>query len=262
MLAMADKEDRAEILRYLGEEKGKCLYMYMDILKFGLGHPEIDVWVQRNGCDILAVMMRYHNGLHIYARDAGCLSNEIVDLIKRERPTMICGEKYIVQGIADELPGYMAEYGVVSRLSVPVVKCTGCDVGMAQSADFPQVAQMLKEDDDYGAAFTSDELELQFRGRQESGLSRSYVLRCGGKVVAHVATGAECDAVATISGVVVRTDYRRQGLATKVMRALCADLQSEGKDVYSIYYVDQSARLHGKLGFVKYCDWGKLFTRV
>lgn len=260
MLAMADKKDCAEILRYLGEEKGKCLYMYMDILKFGLGHPEINVWLQRNGCDMSAVMMRYHNGLHIYARGAGYVPDEIVDLIKRERPTMICGEKHVVQGIADALSGYVAEYGVVSRLSASVAKCAGCDVGIAQGADFSQIAQMLKEDDDYGVAFTCDELELQFRSRQESGLSRSYVLRSGGRVVAHVATGAECDDVATISGVVVRSDCRRQGLATKVMRALCADLQSEGKDVYSIYYVEQSARLHGKLGFAKYCDWGKLFT--
>jgi len=262
MLALADKEDREELLRCLGEEKGKCLYMYMDILKFGLGHPEISVWVQRDGFGMSAVAMRYHNGFHIYARGAEYMPGEIVDLIRRERPTMICGEKHVVQGIADGLPGYVAEYGVVSRLSAPVARCAGCDVGIAQGPDFSQVAQMLKEDDDYGASFTCGELELQFRSRQESGLSRSYVLRSGGRVVAHVATGAECDAVATISGVVVRADCRRQGLATKVMRAICADLQAEGKDVYSIYYAEQSARLHGKLGFVKYCDWGKLFTHA
>lgn len=262
MILPVSREEQSEVLRYIGAERGKCLYMYMDICKFGIGTPEISVWMQKRSGEIVSLMMQYHNGFHIYSRNDNCIVDEIVDLISTQTPTMICGTKKIIECLAARLPEYAVEYGEVSRLEADVANGSNDDVRLARDVDFGQVGRMLKDDDDYGAAFTCEELENQFRSRQETGLSRSYVLRKNDDVLAHVATGAESCDTATISGVIVNRMYRRKGFALKVLSAICSDLQKEGKAVYSIYYVPQSASLHRKVGFVKYCDWARLYKCI
>lgn len=262
MIFPLSQEKQGEALRYIGDERGKCLYMYMDICKFGMNTSEISVWMQKRTDVITALMMQYHNGFHIYSRDDNFIIGEIVDLIENQMPTMICGTKRTIEDLAPGLPNYAIEYGEVSKLESATTYEIDVNVGLARHDDFRQIGKMLKDDEGYGAAFTFEELESQFRGRQESGLSRSYVYKRHGDVLAHVATGAESIDIATISGVIVNRMHRRKGLALKVMSAICSDLQSEGKSVYSIYYAPQSASLHQKVGFVKYCDWGKLYKRV
>lgn len=262
MITRLTELDKAEVFQYIGDERGKCLYMYLDILKFGLNIAEVSVWAQRVNHKIVALMMKYHNGFHIYAKRGDVICNEIIDLIKRLHPSLICGEKRMVQLLTPSLPEYGAEYGVVYKFSAPHIHFGGADIRRARSEDFSQIAQLLKEDEDYGAAFTCEELELQFRTRQEIGMSRSLVLYDGEEVIGHVATGAESEDIATVNGLVVKKNHRRQGLATKLLCSLCSVLQSEGKDVFSMVYVMPSANLHEKVGFSKYCDWGKLYLHV
>ena len=262
MIFPVGQEDRSEALRYIGDERGKCLYMYMDICKFGIDTSEISVWMQKKNDMITALMMQYHNGFHIYSRDDNYIADEIAGLIENQRPTMICGTKKTIEDLSPRLPEYAIEYGEVSKLESVAAQETDVNVGLAKGDDFRQIGSMLREDEDYGAAFTLEELESQFRGRQESGLSRSYVYKKHGDVLAHIATGAESIDTATLSGLIVNRMHRRKGLAVKVMSAICSALQSEGKSVYSIYYMPESTSLHQKVGFVKYCDWGKLYKRV
>lgn len=260
MIVRLTESDRQEVLRHIGDERGRCLYLYMDILKFGLNSPEVAVWAQRIDGEIAALMLKYHNGFHIYARKTDFDSGEMADLIRRIAPGLVCGEVSVLQSLSSALPEYTAEYGVIYKLGKLSACADRAGVQAACSEDFRPVARMLMEDEDYGSGFTLEELEGQFRGRQEAGVSRSLVLKQGGEVVAHVATGAETADVATVNGLVVAKSLRRRGLATKMMNALCAELQSEGKDVYSVVYAEPSANLHRKIGFCEYCTWGKMFA--
>ncbi|MBP5543938.1 MAG: GNAT family N-acetyltransferase [Kiritimatiellae bacterium] len=262
MIKLAKADNLPQILDYIGNERGKCLYLYMDILKYGIGHPEIQVWMQQDNGGTVALAMRYRNGIHVYSAGNNYVPGEIVDLIRQVNPTMVCGEKTFVQTLSKGLPEYGVDNGEVVRLAEAKADARDPEVSLAQNEDFLPIAQMLKDDEDYGAPFSLEELEFQFRSRQESGLSRSYVLKIGGEVVAHAATAAESSDLTTLNGFVVRRDQRRKGYATRVINTLCADLQTEGKAVFSIYYVEQSAKLHHKLGFVKYCGWCKLFKKV
>ena len=104
MITCLREVDRDELLRYIGNERGRCLYMFMDIIKFGLENSEISVWAQRIGGRIIALIMKYHNGLHVYAKQEDVIWSEILDLIKQLRPALICGEKRIVQCLSANLP--------------------------------------------------------------------------------------------------------------------------------------------------------------
>lgn len=260
MIVRLTEPEKQDVLRYIGDERGRCLYMYMDILKFGLDGPEVAVWAQRTDGETAALMMKYHNGFHIYAKTSDVDYGEMAGLIRRVGPGLVCGEGHVIQSLSPSLPEYAAEYGVIYKLGKLRAHADRTRVQTAHSGDFRQVARMLAQDEDYGSGFTPEELEEQFRGRQEAGLSRSLVLRQGREVVAHVATGAETADVATVNGLVVEKSLRHQGLATKMMTALCSELQSEGKDVFSIVYVEPSANLHRKIGFAEYCTWGKMFA--
>ena len=176
MIIRLTESGKPEVFRFIGDERGRCLYMYMDILKFGLDSSEITVWAQRVDGEIAALMMKYHNGFHIYAKRPDIESGEIADLIRQIDPGLICGEGPVIQSLSSALPEYTAEYGAIYKLGRSCAGVDRADIHKACSGDFRQVAQMLKEDDDYGLGFTLEELEEQFRSRQESGLSRRIFL--------------------------------------------------------------------------------------
>ena len=159
MIVRLTESGKQDVLRYIGDERGRCLYLYMDIVNFGLSGSEVAAWAQRVDGEIAALMLKYHNGFHIYARNTDVDPGEMADLIRRINPGLACGEGPVIQSLSSLLPGYVAEYGVIFKLGKPCACADRADVQAARPEDFRQVAQMLKEDEDYGSGFTLEELE-------------------------------------------------------------------------------------------------------
>ena len=51
-------------------------------------------------------------------------------------------------------------------------------------------------------------------------------------------------------------------MATSIYSYLGYQLQQEGKEVYTVYYLDSARKMHYKVGFEDYCEFGKLFKNV
>ena len=133
---------------------------------------------------------------------------------------------------------------------------------MANNDDIKEIAKLLYEDDDIGSSYTMEDLVKQIEERIESGFVRSYVIKEDNHVVAHLGTGAEVDKLCTISYVITNPEYRGRGLSSSLFSYACNQLNSEGKEIYSVYYPENSRRLHHKMGFVDCCDFGKLFRNI
>ena len=132
----------------------------------------------------------------------------------------------------------------------------------ADSNDIIEIAKLLYEDDDIGASYTMDDLVKQINERLSDNYVRSYVIKSDNHVVAHLGTGAEIHNICTISYVITSKDYRGRGLSSALFSFACKELSSEGKEIYSVYYPENSRRLHHKMGFIDYCEIGKLFRTI
>ena len=79
------EENIDDVFEYIGEDYGKCLYIYIDLKKFGLEDENFNVWIQYNESNkICAIISEYYGGIQIYSKQLDLNAEEIADFIKEK----------------------------------------------------------------------------------------------------------------------------------------------------------------------------------
>lgn len=266
MIREACDSDLFDIEKFIGDEYYKCLYLFLDLKKYGLtNNSNVKAWIQENKeKEMQSIIMQYYSGMHIFSKNPNYNILEMINIIEENKPTMICAEKTTIENLymkISTIDSYNVEYGYVRRLLNLKIEKSKI-VEKAKKDDFYGIAKLLYEDEDIGSSYKLDELTKQMIARYEEGYSRNYIIKKDYEILAHASTGAEYKNIAIMNYVVTNKNYRKQGLATKVCATLCADLLSENKEIYLINYSNESTKLYDKLGFEVSCDWGKLYKNL
>lgn len=258
-----DINNKKEILSYIGKDYGKCLYLYVDLMKYGFDNPNVNLWLQKDDDgETHALVLQYYSGMHVFSRDGEFDAEEIRKLIEERDPSMVCGMKTTLDRFADSVPGYEMEVGKVAQLVKPAAYDT-TDCLRASREDIRDIADLLADDEALGKPYKDDQLYNQLIERFDQKFGRSFLIRSEetGKVIATASTYAEEAGVAVISGVMVHPDYRGLGLAKKVLTAICRNLKEEGFDVFSYYYIPSAETIHIRAGLEPIGEWAKLVRK-
>lgn len=265
LLSCKNELELNAIENYIGNEYHKCIYLYLDLKKYGILNDNIKTWIQYNeNSEITAVLLKYYTGLHVFSKKHNYSVEELKTLILQEKPTMVCGEKKIILSLYNsfEHSKYCIETGWVRKLS-EIENFDRSGVKLAEEEDFSGIAKLLYEDEDLGSSYEYDELKKQMIERNKEGFVRNYVIKDSNQVViSHAGTGAENDKVAMLSYVITDPNHRGKGYAKKLCCAVCEDLIDEGKDVFLINYSKESTALYDKIGFKICAEWGKMFLNL
>lgn len=189
---------------------------------------------------------------------------ELAEFLLEKNPSIICASAELIKLLEPQLSsrGFISEFGHIGKFIHCKSSDTNCDIRLANKEDIKEIAKLLYEDDDIGASYTIEDLVKQIEERIGSGFVRSYVIKDGNHVVAHLGTGAEIDRLCTICYVITDPEYRGRGLSSSLFSYACNQLNSEGKEIFSVYYPENSRRLHHKMGFVDCCEFGKLYRNI
>lgn len=265
MIVLCENNEGNTILEYVGNEYYKCLYLYINLLKYGCQSDYTRVWkVLDDKRAISLVALSYHSALHLFSKEMNFDHQELVDLVKEIKPSIICASADIIR-IMDPLLkdlGFMAEYGHIGKHVHDKQFCSDYSVQKAGLDDVREIAQLLYDDDDIGASYNFEDLVAQMRERLGDGYVRSYVIKDNDRIVAHLGTGAEIEKLCTISYVITADEYRGRGMSSALFAFACERLRAEGKEIYSVYYPENSRRLHHKNGFEDCCEFGKLYKNI
>lgn len=104
-------------------------------------------------------------------------------------------------------------------------------------------------------------MRTSLRQTLQSGTGRTYYVEQDGKVIATASTSAENSQSAMIVGVATHPDYRRQGLARRLVAQLCNDLLAEGKSLCLFYDNPKAAEIYEDLGFRRIGAWRMLYLQ-
>lgn len=263
MIVKCKQSDIDLILSYIGNDYPKCLYLFLNVNKYGLEHGRIKAFIQYSKGDISAVMLQYYSCLHIYSKDNSFDNEELTDFISSKKElTMLYCEASTADKIASNLSKKTDKQFTVTKGWVAQIKTLKTTPkGLAEkseSKDFEQIVKMIYDDEDIGKSYKYDELAKQLEERNQEGYSRNLVIKDNELVIAHACTNAEIGNVAVVAELLVRKEYRRKGLASEIWGDICKELLEEGKEVYSFYYSFESRALHKKLGFEEVCEWSKI----
>ncbi|MCU7378690.1 GNAT family N-acetyltransferase [Clostridiales Family XIII bacterium ASD5510] len=242
---------------YIGQDYGQCLYLYIDLLKYGFENENINVWWQKQDEKTTALVLQYYTGTHVFSRQGKYDAAEIAFLLKEIDPSMICGMKMTLSQLEPFFENYELELGLVGKLTnLKTYHTQGCY--KANEEEIRELAQVLSEDEALGKPYGFELLYKQLLERYREGFGRNYINRDEGRIVATASTYAEQRGVAVISGVFVEPKFRGKGLSKNVLSAICADLIEEGIEVFSYYYIESATRMHQAVGFEPIGDWAKL----
>ncbi len=256
---------RQDIVKdYIGDEYYKCLYLYIDMLQYGCSSEFTKTWLQEDNGEITAVMLAYHSAMHVYSKQQNFDVQELTEFLIEKKPSIICASAELIKLLEPQMSsnGFISEYGHIGKFVHCDPSSVSCDIRLANKDDIKEIAKLLYEDDDIGSSYTMEDLVKQMEERIESGFVRSYVIKQDYQVVAHLGTGAEVDKLCTVSYVITHPQYRGRGLSSSLFSYACNRLSLEGKEIFSVYYPENSRRLHHKMGFVDCCEFGKLYRNI
>lgn len=260
MLKACEENDKEKVLKYIGEDFGRCIYIYIDILKYSLNDDNFHVWLQYNaGSEITAVISEYHKGIQIYSKENDLNVEEIVMFLETKDSPIILGTKRVIDKFEHLLKGYTKTEGVLGELK-DFKFLSDKKVLVAGEDDIEDIAGLVSEDDDIGKPYGYESIYRQYHQRQTEGFGRNYIIRdeLTGEIICHAATYAETQKAAVLGGAITAPGYRKKGFSKCVISSLCKDLIDEGKRVFSFFYVPAAEKMHYSVGFEKIEDWSKL----
>ena len=262
MIIKCTRKDEERILSYIGKDYPSCLYLYLDLKKYGIESETVEVYLQLNGDGISSVLLKYYSCLHLFSRDDSFDADEAAGFFRDGNFTMLYCARRTADRLYASFPDPLkaraaATNGWVAQIRAVDQEPRGLAVPAGKS-DFAQIASLIFQDEDIGRSYRYDELSKQLEERSQEGYARNLVIRQNDIVIAHACTNAEMDAVAVVAELIVRKEFRGQGYASEIWRDLCNKLLSEGKEVYSFYFAEESRRLHKQIGFFEVCEWTKV----
>ena len=259
MIIKCNNENKDVILQYIGEDYGKCLYLYIDLIKYGLENENFHIWIQYDEEKICCLISQYYNGIQIYSKNYDLNANEIVEFILKKEPHIISGMDETIEKIKKFFPKYSEEVGVLGELS-ELIYPSNLNAYSASFDEMDEIARILSKDEVLGEPYGYELLYTQFCERKKDKFGRNFILRDSStnEIICHAATYAELPELAVISGVLTTPKYRGKGFSKGVLSAICNELQSEDKRVFSYFYIVPAEKMHYGVGFEKRGEWIKL----
>lgn len=256
----AQEKDIHKILDYLKNGIQDCIYMYIDIKKYGIDNSAMKVWYDNDKDGNLSiVVMKYHTSISLYSNNDDCDLKGVIELIKLYNPNSISAKKVFVERIYSKMSDvYDVMYGhILQLLKYPDL---GKDevVETAKDADMLEIAKLVVSDKQIGSYYDVNDLAEQFIERRNSGMGRNYIIRDNGKIVGHVASYAELDNIGVASGLIADPSYRGDLLLGPILEGyIIRQMLREGFTLFN-FVTPRRSKMLVRFGNKLVAEYGKL----
>lgn len=248
-----------EVISLLEKDIKNCIYMYIDIVKYGINNKNLDLWIKRNDSNIRIILMKYYDSMQIYSIDDEVNDDDLIDIIRENSVMMISGKPSIIKSIHSHIKyQYDIDYGIVLKQEIISNNINDVYIQKANEDDLYDIAKLICSSKEIGGHYTISSLTNQFKDRMSSNMGRNYIIKEENEIVAHYGTYAEVDKLAVLGGLIVDNKKRNKGLAKKLHSFVSSDLISEGKEVFLFCHDEEIANMYKRLGAIVCSEYAKL----
>jgi N-acetylglutamate synthase-like GNAT family acetyltransferase len=260
MIPVTKRTTIQKVIEYLKTDIHHCLYLYIDIKKYGIENENLDVWIDSE-IEIQVVIMKYYSGVQIFSSNENFSSEEVAFFLKDLAINTISGKRSLIHKLSSFFPDNDTHYGHIAEYKGKPQKVINGSVENAKANDLPEIAALVCSDPNMGANYQAEELAQQYTVRQQEKFGRNKIIKIDDRIVAHAATYAELSDLAIVSGVITDVTVRNKGLGSEVMKYLISELSEEGKRVFLFYYEPHLFNFYHHLGFDVCGETGKIVKR-
>lgn len=259
----ATENDIPAILVYLKRQVQDCLYMYIDIAKYGLENPNMEVWLDSDKNGVKLVVMKYHTSISVYTDREKWDVEKVAKLIREKHVNSVTARKDIIEKLYELCADlYSVSYGSVHRFTQ--YRDFGLEdrIETAVPEETLEIAKLITLDEEIGSYYDVQNLADQLTERMNTGMGRSYIIREDGKIIAHIASYAEFDGLATTAGLIVDPAYRNGVYGSALEGYLVKALQADGFEIYTFVTERLRKKLLIALGNQCVGEYGKMALKA
>jgi len=246
----ADDINRA--VAYIGKDYKATPYLYVNIIKYGLGTDKVFAWIDTNEHNqIEGIYLLYYDCIHFYTKDVSNYPIEkLIDFVHNTEHKVVMLQGEIGDRVNDELGSYYSERNHIIDMDKCGLEDREYCSEIANREDIEDIVTLLMADPEYINVYDRQILSSQLYDRYDSDFSRYFVIKKDGKVVATCSTYGEVQGFALVGGTIVHPDYRRRGFAGDVENYACHILEKEKKSRVGFVNFNNTASLalHEKIG--------------
>lgn len=246
-----------EVTEFLKQHLEDCIYLYIDIKKYGLTNPAMNVWYEKDADRIHLVVMRYHTSITFFAKNDNYNLDTVIGLIIKYKPNSISTTKKLAERLHLLLDNYDVSYGYIIRFIHYPDFGGNHLVESAKDDDMLEIARLVTSDEGIGSYYELQDLADQFLERRRCGMGRNYIVRENGRIVGHVASYAELDHIGTEGGLIVRPDCRGKRIGSILEGYFIREMLGEGYRLYS-FASERRCKVLVRMGNEIATEYGKL----
>lgn len=254
MVSLCKSEDGVKsILDYIRDDFKSVPYLYVDVVKYGAGAPNVRTWIDYDPEGMMrGVYLLYYNCLHFFTRDDDHYPLEtLLNAVEFLNPKVVM----VQQDIGERLNSVLLSRYVLEKTFVMDFMNVGAEdrEGLCKTAsrdDIKKMVDIMMTEELYYSVYDRDNLEKQMLERYDDHFSSYFVIKDGEKLAAAYTTFAEVSDMVFLGSLIVNPAYRGKGYAARIINHACHCLSKEGVvKVATIGYDNvASLKLHEKLG--------------
>lgn len=256
------EERLSDVLKYMEDDLANCLYLYGDIVRYGLNDPNMTVWFSEKDGAINAVVMKYFSGSHVYSKHLDYDLEEVLEKLLEIHVDRISSQREIIEALQPRMSEeFDVEYGCVFKLTKYREMKSPVVIERAKAEDADAIAELLMTNETFSSTYEKKALAEELADRIEKGIGRSYIIRDGERIVGHDCVSLETDTYIVKGLSLVHDDFRNTLYGAFLESHGINEPLKEGKEVYAM--LTEGRRLDGfiRMGNIAQANYGKLFRK-
>lgn len=159
--------------------------------------------------------------------------------------------KDILYPLKDNFLEYSETLDFVAKLT-ELKYSTVSNAYCASFDELGEIAELLIQEDNLGKHTGYDLLYQQLYERKKDNFGRNVISRDeNNDIICHAATYVELPELAVVSGVMTSFQYGDKGFSKGTLAALCDQLLSEDKIVFSYFHISPAIKMHEGVGLIR-----------
>lgn len=255
LLTQADKENA---LKLLYQNAVLNCYIIGDIENSGFDNPIITFYGEYDEEKLESILMIYDRYGFFY-QNKDTLNPEYIDIINRHKVDYVSGDNELINMIYQYYPNKKKrESKLASLLKSDIISNDPEICIISSDEEFEELYHLLVKFEEFNVKDSSlSEFIAEKKGLDEFG--QTYAIYRDEIMIATASVISETSDFGVINGVATHQDYRKQGLANRLIDQIISDYINGKKKGLILYYDNpEASRIYFQKGFKEVGTWSSI----
>ncbi|KWX70097.1 GNAT family N-acetyltransferase [Paenibacillus jilunlii] len=265
MIRKLGDADLGPLMTLVSKDPALNLFIIGDVENFGFEQEFMELWgdFREEDGQLIAVLLRFYGNFLPYA-DGPFDAAGFAELMQAgPKFEMVSGSAETVQAVAEHLnirKEKQMRFAELRKLNstLNTTAASAHAIRQATTDDVDAICLLTDQIEEFDN--NPEDSRSSLRKTLETGTGRTYFMEQDGKVIATASTAAESSMSAMVVAVATHPAFRGQGLASRLVARLSADMLHEGRTPCLFYNDPQAALIYRKLGYQDIGFWTMLYV--